>query len=268
MVHIIISGACGRMGRMIIQGVTNSPNLELVGAIDATEHPLLGQDAGEMAGVGHIDVSVQDDSELSQLLTPSSVLIEFSTPEATLEHLRMAVEKDAPMVIATTGYSDEQLQEFLQLTERIRCVVAPNMSIGVNVLLRLVHQAAIALGDAYDVEVIEAHHNQKTDSPSGTAIRIAEVLADALERDLDEVGVYGRKGVVGKRTRQEIGIHAVRGGDIVGDHTILFAGTGERIEIIHRAHSRETFAQGALRAAQWVVSASTGRHDIAEVLFG
>lgn len=267
MTEIIISGACGRMGRMIVQGVAAAEDLTLVGAVDAANHPLQGQDVGEIAGVGKLDVPVQNGDALADILTLNSVLIEFSVPEATLAHLRLAAKVGAPMVIATTGYSDAELQEFQNLTEQIRCVVAPNMSIGVNVLLRLIRQAAIALGDAYDVEVIEAHHNQKTDSPSGTALRIAEVLADALERDLGEVGLYGRHGIVGKRTAKEIGVHAVRGGDIVGDHTILFAGTGERIEITHRAHSRETFTQGALRAARWVVSASKGRHDIAEVLF-
>ena len=268
MTRLIVSGACGRMGRMIVQGIARAPDLELVGAIDAAGHPDLGRDAGDIAGVGPLGIQTQDDQHLSRLLARADVLIEFSTPEATLAHLRLAAELDGAMVIATTGYSEEQLREVNELTRQIRCVMAPNMSIGVNVLLRLIREAAIALGDAYDVEVIEAHHNQKTDAPSGTALRIAEVLADALGRDLDQVGVYGRKGIVGKRTRQEIGIHAIRGGDIVGDHTILFAGTGERLEITHRAHSRETFAQGALRAARWVVSAPRGRHDIAEVLFG
>jgi 4-hydroxy-tetrahydrodipicolinate reductase len=172
------------------------------------------------------------------------------------------------MVIATTGYTAEQMKQIQELAPKIRCVMSPNFSVGINLLLKVVQDVAQVLGDDFDIEVIEAHHNMKKDSPSGTALRIAEVIAETLNRNLSEVGIYGRQGIVGERTRQEIGIHAIRGGDIVGDHTVLFAGIGERLEITHRAQSRETFARGALRAARWVVNAPKGLHDIREVLFG
>jgi len=266
MINVIIDGACGRMGKMIINGVFQAPDMQLVGAIEAPGHPNLGQDAGELAGVGHLEVVVC--SELPDIIEKCDVVIEFTTPAATLEHLQNVVDADKAMIIATTGFTPEELEKVHELASQIRCVMAPNFSVGVNLLLKVVCDVARILGDDYDIEVIEAHHNKKVDSPSGTAKRIAEVIAETVQRDLDEVGIYGRKGIVGARTREEIGIHAIRGGDIVGDHTILFAGTGERLEITHRAHSRETFAQGALRAARWVVNAPKGLHDVNEVLFG
>jgi len=268
MIRVVVNGAAGRMGRMIVSGVASDPELQLAGAVERPDHPLIGRDAGEVAGVGNLGVKISPDTELRRILAEADVAIEFTTPEATLEHLKVAVELGKPMVIATTGYTPQQREELERLANRIPSVVAPNMSVGVNLLLRLVEEAAKALGDDYDVEIIEAHHNRKKDSPSGTALRIAEVIARALGRDLDKVAVYGRKGMVGERRREEIGIHAVRGGDIVGDHIVMFAGQGERIEIVHRAHSRETFARGALRAAKWVVNAPKGMHDIGEVLFG
>lgn len=265
MTKAIIDGACGRMGKMIIQTIDQTDGIELVGAVEYSEHPDIGKDAGVIAGVEELDIEISD--ALSDLIDKADVVIEFTTPEATLENLCTVADAQKAMVIATTGYTDEQMDQLHALAEQISCVMAPNMSIGVNILLRLVREAAKALGDDYDIEIIEAHHNQKKDSPSGTALKIAEVLTDVLNRKLDEVGVYGRKGSVGKRTREEIGIHAVRGGDIVGDHTVLFAGSGERLEIVHRAQSRQTFANGAVRAAKWVVNAPKGLHDIKEVLF-
>ena len=171
------------------------------------------------------------------------------------------------MVIGTTGCTIDQLTEIRLLAEHVPCLMSPNMSVGVNVMLKAIELVAKALGDEYDVEVIEAHHNQKADSPSGTAVRIADVLATALDRDINQVGVYGREGIVGARPEKEIGIHAIRGGDIIGDHTVLFAGIGERVEVSHRAQSRESFASGAVRAARWIINAPKGLHDISEVLF-
>ena len=214
---------------------------------------------------GPIGVSISDN--LSEILDEADVVIEFSTPGATIENLHNVVLAGKAMVLATTGFTADELAEIHELADKIPCVMAPNMSVGINVMLQAVQLVAKALGDDYDVEVIEAHHNQKADSPSGTALRIAEVLAQTLDRDLAEVGVYGRHGIVGARSKKEIGIHAIRGGDIAGDHTALFAGAGERIEITHRAHTREAFAKGAIRAARWVVNAPKGLHDIAEVLF-
>ncbi|MDE0326718.1 MAG: 4-hydroxy-tetrahydrodipicolinate reductase [Candidatus Poribacteria bacterium] len=265
MIRVIINGACGRMGRLIIQGVSQQADMELVGAIEYPEHPQIGSDAGVVAGVGDIGVPIT--GELDDLLQNADVVIEFSKPEATLEHLRQVVNADKAMIIATTGYDPDELETVKALASQIRCVMAPNMSLGVNVMIQALELIAKALGDDYDIEVIEAHHNHKADSPSGTALRLAETVAEALDRDLDEVGVYGRHGIVGARPKKQIGIHAVRGGDIAGDHTVLFATEGEQLSVVHRAHSPEAFAKGALRAARWVVDAPKGLHDISEVLF-
>jgi 4-hydroxy-tetrahydrodipicolinate reductase len=265
-IRIVVDGAGGRMGRMIVAGVTRQPDMVLVGAVDAPGTPFVGQDAGTLAGVGALGVAVTD--ALESVIAQGDVVIEFTSPEATLANLRTVVRHHKRMVIATTGYDEKQREELDALSQRIPCVISPNYSIGVNVLLRAVEMVARALGDDYDVELVEIHHNQKKDAPSGTALRIAEVAANALNRSLSEVGLYGRHGIVGARRPREIGVHAVRGGDVVGDHTLLFFGNGERIELTHRAHSRETFAGGALRAARWIATASPGRHEIDEVLFG
>ena len=265
MIRVIINGACGRMGRLIIQGVTQQDDMEIVGAIEYPEHPQIGSDAGVVAGIGEIDVAIT--GELNDVLGDADVVIEFSKPDVTLQHLRQVVEADKAMIIATTGFNPDELATVKELASQIRCVMAPNMSLGVNVMIQALELIAKALGDDYDIEVIEAHHNHKADSPSGTALRLAETVATALGRDLDEVGVYGRHGIVGARPKKQIGIHAVRGGDIAGDHTVLFATEGEQLSVVHRAHSPEAFAKGAIRAARWVVNAPKGLHDVSEVLF-
>ena len=265
MIRVIVNGVCGRMGKLIVQGVTRQEDMQLVGAIEFHAHPQVGEDAGEISGVGSLGVPVSGD--LSEIVNDSDVVIEFTKPEATIENLRTVIEANRAMVIGTTGFTDNELSNVQALAAKIRCVMAPNMSVGVNVMFQAIQLVAKALGADYDVEVIEAHHNQKADAPSGTAIRIAEILSDALDRNLPDAGVYGRHGIVGKRPKKEIGIHAVRGGDIAGDHTVLFAGMGERIEIVHRAQTAEAFARGAVRAARWVVDAPQGLHDIGEVLF-
>ena len=265
MIRVIINGACGRMGRLIIQGISQQADMQLVGAIEYPEHPQIGSDSGVVAGIGDIGVPIT--GELEDVLGNADVVIEFSKPEATLEHLQQVVNADKAMIIATTGYDPDELATVKELASQIRCVMAPNMSLGVNVMIQALELIAKALGDDYDIEVIEAHHNHKADAPSGTALRLAETVAEALDRDLDEVGVYGRHGIVGARPKKQIGIHAVRGGDIAGDHTVLFATEGEQLSVVHRAHSPEAFAKGAIRAARWVVDAPKGLHDISEVLF-
>ena len=265
MIRVIINGACGRMGRLIIQGVAQQDDMELAGAIEYPEHPQIGSDAGVVAGIGETGVTIT--GKLEDVLESADVVIEFSKPEATVEHLRQVVDADKAMVIATTGYTPEELATINELASQIRCVMAPNMSLGVNVMIQALALIAKALGDDYNIEVIEAHHNHKADAPSGTALRLAETVATALGRDLAEVGVYGRHGIVGARSEKEIGIHAVRGGDIAGDHTVLFATEGEQLSVVHRAHSPESFAKGAIRAARWVTNASKGLHDVSEVLF-
>jgi 4-hydroxy-tetrahydrodipicolinate reductase len=233
--------------------------------VEAPGVPYIGKDAGEVAGAGALGVKVADN--LSEVIGKGDVAINFSAPkEAALAHLRTAVENGKPMVVGTTGFTPEEMGTIRELTSRIPCVMAPNMSVGINVLLKLVRDAASVLGDDYDVEVIETHHHFKKDAPSGTANRIAQVIVEALDRNLEEVGIYGREGIVGERPSKEIGVHAVRAGDIVGDHIVLFGGIGERLEITHRTQSREPFVRGALRAAKWVISASKGLHDISEVL--
>ena len=265
MIGVIINGACGRMGRLIIRGVSEQADMEIAGAIEFSGHPQIGSDAGVVAGIGEIGVAITGD--LEDVLESADVVIEFSKPEATLQHLREVVNADKAMVIATTGFDSDELATVNELASQIRCVMAPNMSLGVNVMIQALELIAKALGDDYDIEVIEAHHNHKADSPSGTALRLAETVAAALERDLDEVGVYGRHGIVGARPKKQIGIHAVRGGDIAGDHTVLFATEGEQLSVVHRAHSPEAFAKGAIRAAKWVIDAPKGLHDVSEVLF-
>ena len=265
MIRVIINGACGRMGRLIIQSVAQQEDMELVGAIEYSEHPQIGSDAGVVAGIGETGVAIT--GKLEKILESADVVIEFSKPEVTVQHLRQVVNADKAMVIATTGYTPDELATINKLAAQIRCVMAPNMSLGVNVMIQALELIAKALGDDYNIEVIEAHHNHKADAPSGTALRLAETVAAALGRDLAEVGVYGRHGIVGARTQQEIGIHAVRGGDIAGDHTVLFATEGEQLSVVHRAHSPEAFAKGAIRAARWVVNAPKGLHDVSEVLF-
>ncbi len=265
MIRVIINGACGRMGRLIIQGVAQQTDMELVGAIEFPEHPQIGNDAGVVAGIGETGVAIT--GKLADVLGNADVVIEFSKPEATIQHLRQVVDADKAMVIATTGYDADELATVQELAAQTRCVMAPNMSLGVNVMIQALELIAKALGDDYNIEVVEAHHNHKADAPSGTALRLAETVATALGRDLAEVGVYGRHGIVGARSEKEIGIHAVRGGDIAGDHTVLFATEGEQLSVVHRAHSPEAFAKGALRAARWVVDAPKGLHDVSEVLF-
>jgi len=265
MIKAIVVGACGRMGRLLVSGIAQDDDMELVGAVEAPGVPNIGKDAGEIAGAGALGVKIVDD--LSEVIGKGDVAINFSAPkEAALDHLRTAVENGKPMVMGTTGFTPEEMGTIRELTSRIPCVMAPNMSVGINVLLKIVRDAASVLGDDYDVEVIETHHHFKKDAPSGTANRIAQVIAEALGRNLKEVGVYGREGIVGERPPKEIGVHAVRAGDIVGDHIVLFGGIGERLEITHRAQSREPYVRGALKAAKWVVNAPKGLHDISEVL--
>ncbi len=224
MINITGSGAAGRMGGRIIACSKDYKDLKLSGALDIKGHGTIGQDAGEVAGLGNIGINISD--SLSNIET--DVLIEFTNPEATIENLKTASEKGISAVIGTTGFSKEQIEEVKALTKNIPCVLAPNMSVGVNLLLRVLGDIARVTGDDYDVEIIEAHHKLKKDAPSGTAMKMAQVLAKALNRDLDETAVYARKGLIGERTKKEIGIQTIRAGDIVGEHTVLFGGIGER----------------------------------------
>lgn len=264
MVKVIVTGAGGRMGGRLVSLIKESSDLQLVGAVERKGHPAIGSDAGDVAGCGRMGVAVTDN--LTALAGHAEVLLDFTAPDVSLAHMSIMAAYRKAMVVGTTGLSAAQLAELRKLARQIPCVYSPNMSVGVNVLLKVLAEMAKTLGEDYDIEVTEAHHRLKKDAPSGTALKIAQVLADATGRDLDKVAVYGRKGMVGERKKGEIGIQAIRAGDIVGDHTVLFGGPGERIEITHRAHSRDTFARGALRAARWVVTKPPGLYDMHDVL--
>lgn len=252
------------MGRRLVSLVKDSDALTLVGALEGKGHTAVGQDAGEVAGCGRTGVKVSDD--LTALLEKGEVVVDFSEPSATLNHARAVAQCRRAIVIGTTGFSASDLDELKMLSRQVPCVCSPNMSVGVNVIYKVIAEMARTLGDDYDIEVIEAHHRLKKDAPSGTAVKMADILAQAMNRDLDRVGVYTRKGLIGERTKGEIGIQTIRAGDIIGDHTVLFGTTGERIEVTHRAHSRDTFAGGALRAARWVVKQPPGLYDMLDVL--
>ena len=261
--RIAVAGAGGRMGRMLLDAVLAAPDCQLVGALDVPGSPALGQDAGSASGRA-TGVRITDD--LQQGLATAQVLIDFTRPEGTLAHLAVCRDLGVRAVIGTTGFSAAQKAEVAAFGRDIAIMMAPNMSVGVNVVLKLLAQAAQALNQGYDIEVIEAHHRHKVDAPSGTALQMGEVLARALGRDLKDCAVYAREGVTGPRDPSSIGFATIRGGDIVGDHTVLFAGTGERIEISHKSSSRDSYAQGSLRAARFLAAQARGLFDMNDVL--
>jgi len=263
-VRIAVAGAGGRMGRTLIRAVTEAEDLTLGAAIEQPDSSLLGADSGELAGVGGLDVAVRPD--LEPVLRDFDVLIDFTTPAATLGHLELCRRVGKRMVIGTTGFTPDQRAAIAEAGADIGIVCAPNMSVGVNLCLKLLDVAARALGDGVDIEIIEAHHHHKVDAPSGTAIRMGEVVAQALGRDLGQVAIYGREGHAGERARETIGFETIRAGDIVGEHTVWFAAEGERVEIAHKASSRMTFAGGAARAARWIADRQQGLYDMQDVL--
>ena len=264
MTKAIVAGAAGRMGKRIIHMIHQSEGIVLAGAFERPDHPGINEDAGRVAGVG--DLGVRISGSLEEVMDQGDVLIDFTAPQATLENIRAAFHRGLAMVIGTTGITGDLLEEVEGLARKIRCVFAPNMSVGVNVMFKVAGEMARILGNDYDMEILEAHHRQKKDAPSGTALRLARILADSVGRDLEKVGVYGRKGNIGKRTDEEIGIQTLRAGDITGEHTVMFGGIGERLELIHRAHNRDNFARGAIRAAIWVMKQSVGLYDMQDVL--
>ena len=264
MVNTIVAGAAGRMGRRIIHMICRNPETTLVGAFERPGHPDIKEDAGVLAGVGELGVKIHE--SLGEVMDKGDVLIDFSAPEATLENMRACSRTGLSAVIGTTGIIGEMLEELKTLAKKTRCVFSPNMSVGVNVMFKIAGEMARILGDDYDMEILEVHHRLKKDAPSGTAMKLAGVLADAVGRDLDKVGVYERKGMIGQRTDAEIGIQTWRAGDITGEHTVMFGGIGERLELTHRAHNRDNFARGAVRAALWIVGQPDGLYDMQDVL--
>lgn len=266
MTRVAITGAAGRMGKTLIEAVDAAEGVTLGAAVVLPDSSLIGADAGELAGIGKNQVAIS--GSLEAVLDDFDVLIDFTSPESTLANLNVCQAAGKSMVIGTTGLSDDQKAVLAAGAESISVVFAPNMSVGVNLCFKLLEVAAKALGDdgGYDIEVIEAHHRHKVDAPSGTALRMGEVVADALGRDLKTCAVYGREGQTGARPEKEIGFETIRAGDVVGDHTVLFATEGERIEITHKASSRMTFAKGAVRAAGWLSDRETGLYDMQDVL--
>jgi 4-hydroxy-tetrahydrodipicolinate reductase len=260
---IAIAGASGRMGQMLIEAVRADAECVLSGALDMASSPAIGADAGAYSGQA---TGVLITSDVRQGLQSSQVLIDFTRPEGTMEHLKVCRELGVAAVIGTTGFTEAQKAEIATIAQDIAIMMAPNMSVGVNVTLKLLEMAAKALSTGYDIEIIEAHHRHKVDAPSGTALKMGEVIADALGRDLKECAVYAREGVTGERDPSSIGFATIRGGDIVGDHTVLFAGIGERIEISHKSSSRVTYAQGSLRAVRFLAGQKSGLFDMFDVL--
>jgi 4-hydroxy-tetrahydrodipicolinate reductase len=260
---IAVAGASGRMGKMLIETIAAADDASLAGALDIPQSAFLGTDAG--LSLGKI-TGVSIESELVKGLADAEFLIDFTRPEGTLEHLNYCAEHGIKMIIGTTGFDDAGKAAIAEAAKKTAIVFAPNMSVGVNVTLKLLEMAAKSFSHGYDIEIIEAHHRHKVDAPSGTALKMGEVIADTLGRDLKEVGVFSREGVTGERDPSSIGFATIRGGDIVGDHTVLFAGIGERVEITHKSSSRVTYAHGSLRAARFLADKTTGLYDMYDVL--
>jgi len=264
MTKVAITGAAGRMGRALVEACHEAEGLEVTAALEQPGHELVGSDAGVVAGIGELGVAIGDD--LAAVRDAFDVLIDFTRPEATLANLAVCRDAGRAMVIGTTGFDAAGKQAIAEAAQGIGIVFAPNMSVGVNLCLKLLDMAARVLGDEVDIEIIEAHHRHKVDAPSGTALRMGEVVAEALGRNLSECAVYGREGFTGERDRKTIGFETIRAGDIVGEHTVMFAGLGERVEITHKASSRMTFARGAARAAAWLGDHPAGLYDMHDVL--
>jgi 4-hydroxy-tetrahydrodipicolinate reductase len=264
MVRAVVAGIGGRMGSRIAQLVRESEGIELTGGFEHPEHSGVGKDISEMIGGSPTGKTICGSME--ETLDDADLIIDFTSASASLKHLQLAAARKVAMVVGSTGFSAAQIGEVRELTGNFPCVLTPNMSVGVNVLFKVVEDLTRLLGGGFDVEIVEAHHRLKKDAPSGTAVKLAQIIAGALDRDLDKVGTYSRHGLIGERSAEEIGIQTLRGGDIIGEHTVLFAGMGERIELIHRAHSRDNFARGAIRAALWVVRQPPGLYDMHNVL--
>lgn len=265
MAKVVVCGAMGRMGRAVVSVLSGCPyGLSLSAAVEAPGHPMIGRDALEAAGPGSPGVRVT--SDFAAAMAAGDVAIDFTHAASSVSHAEQAGSAGKPIVIGSTGFTADQLAEIRAAAARIPCVVSPNMSVGVNLMFKVAADVARTLGEEFDVEIVEVHHRFKKDSPSGTAVKLADAVAGALGREMKDVGVYGRRGIVGERSRKEIGVFAVRAGDVVGEHTVTFGGIGERLEITHRAHSRDTFARGAVRAAAWVLGRPPGLYDMSAVL--
>jgi len=264
MLRVGIAGAAGRMGRNLVMAINENPYVTLAGAFELESSPFLGIDAGQLAGIAPLGVQISSDLVVG--IGAVDVLIDFTSPSSTVNHAKICAEKGVQLVVGTTGLNDDEKKQLRSAATQVAVCFAPNMSVGVNLLFKLIDVAARILGDEVDIEIIEAHHRHKVDAPSGTAVRMGEIIADALGRDLSDCAVYGREGQTGARERKTIGFETIRAGDIVGDHTALFAADGERLEITHRATNRMNFAKGAIRAALWLKEKDKGFFDMQDVL--
>lgn len=264
MVKVAVTGAAGRMGLRILHFLNQAKDIEIVGATEAPGHGSIGSDAGALAGEGEIGVTVS--SDLSQASADADVIVDFTSPSATLKNAELAKTLSKSMVIGTTGFEDTEKDRLFELAESFPCVFAPNMSIGVNVMFEITKQLAEVLGEEYDIEIVEAHHNLKADSPSGTALGLGEAAAKGLGWDFQSTARFERHGRIGKRGDKEIGLQSVRGGDTVGEHTVMFFGDGERLELTHRAMNRDNFAKGVVRAVRWIYGKSPGLYTMKDVL--
>jgi len=263
-IKVGVAGCAGRMGRCIVNAVNETDGLVICGGTEQKGSSYVGKDIGELAGIGSNNVTVKE--SLANIIGDCDVVIDFTSPTAALENFLIAAENGKAIVIGATGFTDEHWNTFNGMSKNVRAVIAPNMSVGVNLLFKLVHDTAKIIGDSYDIEIVEMHHNQKVDAPSGTGVKLSEIAAEAVNRKISEVGVYGRHGQTGKRTPKEIGVMTLRGGDVVGDHTVIFAGKGERLELTHKAGSRDNFANGATLAAGWIIDRPNGIYDMQDVL--
>jgi len=264
MIRVAVTGAAGRMGRSLMEACVETDGLTLSAAIVRPDSSLVGANAGDLIGVKDLNVVCAD--ELAKVTDDFDVLIDFTSPDTTMQNLALCKQAGKKIVIGTTGLNETQKQAIEEAGKEIAVVFAPNMSVGVNLCLKLLETAAKIMGDEFDIEIVEAHHRHKVDAPSGTALRMGEVVADALGRDLNECAVYGREGNTGERDSKTIGFETIRAGDIVGEHTVMFAGIGERVEITHKASSRMTFSKGSMRAAAWLKDKANGLYDMKDVL--
>ena len=264
MINVIVCGGCGKMGSKIAQLIHQNKDMELIGIIESPSHPKKGKDWGIAVGLGETGIIIKDN--LEEIIQNADQVVEFTNPQVSLEHLGIVSKYKKAMIMGTTGFSPEEIEKINKLAQGIPFLLSPNMSLGVNLLFKLAAETAAALGDDYDIEIVEAHHRFKKDAPSGTAKKLAQEIAKAKGVNLDEAAIYGREGIIGERKKGEIGIHSIRSGDITGEHTVMFTALGERLELTHKAHSRDTFAYGTIQAIKFMEGKSPGFYEMKDVL--
>jgi len=264
MIKVIVCGGCGKMGSKVAQLIYRNKDMELIGIIESPSHPEIEKDWGIVAGLGETGIIIKDN--LEEIIQNADQVVEFTNPQVSLKHLEIVSKYKKTMIIGTTGFSPEEIKKINKLAQDIPFLFSPNMSLGVNLLFKLAAEAAAALSDDYDIEIVEAHHRFKKDAPSGTAKKLAQEIAKAKGVTLDKVAIYGREGIIGERKRGEIGIHSIRGGNITGEHTVMFTALGERLELTHKAHSRDTFAYGTIQAIKFMDGKPAGFYEMKDVL--